>query len=92
MVFITKNTWKGNGIEVIVVDKIKWFNEKHIENKLGHSNLAMMTVKYPKYFKKQKKELIKCNEQPCRRFIREDLAIHLIMDSRTVSSIDCKLN
>ena len=44
-----------------------------------------MTLEYPKYFKKQRCELIKCNDQPCRRFIREDLAIHLIMDTRTIS-------
>ena len=43
MVFITKNTWKKSGVEVIVVDNVKWLNEKHTETKLGHSNLAMMT-------------------------------------------------
>ena len=50
----------------------------------------MLTLKYPNYLKKQRCELIKCNDQPCRRFIREYLAIHLIMDTRTISSIDFK--
>ena len=50
----------------------------------------MLTLKYPNYLKKQRCEIIKCNNQPCGRFIREDLAIHLIMDTRTISSIDFK--
>ena len=50
----------------------------------------MLTLKHPNYLKKQRWELIKCINQPCRRFIREDLSIHLIMDTRTISSIDFK--
>ena len=49
-----------------------------------------MTLKYPHYFKKQRCELIKCNEQPCRRFIREDLTIHLIMGCKKISSVEFK--
>ena len=50
MVFITKNTWKKNGVEVIVVDNVKWLNEKHIETKLGHSNLANDDIKISAIF------------------------------------------
>ena len=53
MVFITKNKWGKNGVEVIAVDNVKWLNEKHLEIRSGHSNLAMITLKYPK--KKHKK-------------------------------------
>ena len=35
MVFITKNTWKKNGIEVIIVNNVKWLNEKNLKNNLG---------------------------------------------------------
>ena len=35
--------------------------------------------------------MIGCGEQPCRRFIRQDLAIHLIVDSRIVSSVEFKI-
>ena len=52
MVFITKNTWEKNGIEVIIVDNIKWLIEKHVEINLGHSNLSMMTLKYLGHSKK----------------------------------------
>ena len=36
MVFIAENTWKNNGIEVITINNVKWLNEKHLENNLGH--------------------------------------------------------
>ena len=34
MVFITKDTWENNGVEVIIVDNIKWLNETNIEEQL----------------------------------------------------------
>ena len=43
MVFITKSIWKNNGIEVIIVNNVN----------LGHSNLSMLTLKYPNYLKKK---------------------------------------
>ena len=43
-----------NGIEVIIVDNVKWLNEKHVEINLGHSNLSMMTLKYLDHLKKTK--------------------------------------
>ena len=90
MIFIIKNTWKSNGIEVIIVNNVKWLNEKHLEIKLGHSNLSMLTLKNAACFEKQRCELIDNKYQPCRRFIREDLAIQLIIDTRTLPSIDFK--
>ena len=38
MIFITKNTWEKNAVEEIVVDNVKWLNEKHVEINLRHSN------------------------------------------------------
>ena len=32
-----------NGAEVIIFNGKKWFNEKHIETQLEHSNLAAVT-------------------------------------------------
>ena len=66
-------------------------NETNIEELLCCSRLRNNTLQYPKHLRKQRQDLIKdCIKQPCRRFIREDLAIQLIMDSRTVLSIDFK--
>ena len=47
MVDIGKETYKNNDIKVIV-DGIGtlWLNEKHIEEKLGHKNLPVVTNKY----------------------------------------------
>ena len=47
MVDIGKETYENNHIEVIV-DSIGtlWLNEKHIEEKLGHKNLPVITKKY----------------------------------------------
>ena len=36
-----------NDVEVIVLNDIKWLNEKNIEEQLEHANLAVMTLKYP---------------------------------------------
>ena len=56
--FLLLKYMEKNGVEVIVVDNVNWLNEKHTETKLGHSNLAMMTLKYPKHLKKKKKKRI----------------------------------
>ena len=52
MVDISKKTYENNDIEVIV-DGIGtlWLNEKHIEEKLGHKNLPVITNKYDQYIK-----------------------------------------
>ena len=88
MVFITEDTWKKI---VVVVDNVKWLNETNIEGQLCCSRLRNNTLQYPKHLRKQRQDLLKdWSKQPCRRFIREDFAIQLIMDSRTVLSIDFK--
>ena len=47
MVSITKETYENNDIETIVDSICKlWFNEKNIEEKLGHKNLPAITNKY----------------------------------------------
>ena len=61
----------------------KWLIEKHIGEQLDHSNLREVTSKYSLNLRKQRQELQKCDKQPCRRFLREDFAIQIIMDCRT---------
>ena len=55
MVDISKETCENNDIEV-VVDGIGtlWLNEKHIEEKLGHKNLPVITNKYDPVYKKHR--------------------------------------
>ena len=74
MVFITADTWRKNSVEVIIVNDIKWLNEKNIEEQLGKSTFNKTTLKYPSELRKQRQELLKdCFKQPCRRFIKKSL-------------------
>ena len=69
---------------------MKWLNERHIESQLKYSNLREVTLKYPKCLRKQRQELQDCNKQQCRKFLREDFAVQIIMDCRTTPSINFK--
>ena len=47
LVDIGKETYKSNGIKVIVDDiGTLWLNEKHAEEKLGQKNIPAVTNKY----------------------------------------------
>ena len=66
MVDISKKTYENNDIELIV-DSIGmlWLNEKHIEKKLGHKYLPVITNKYDQVYKKHRYELVdKAKKQP----------------------------
>ena len=89
MANITKETYENNGIEVITdeFDKL-WLNERHIQKQLGLKNLPALSNKYDKGYKKQRSESYEPTNQPHRRFIQVDLALKIIMSSRTNES--CK--
>ena len=94
MVDITKEAYKNNNIEVIV-DGIGtlWLNEKHVEEKLGHKNLTVITNKYDPVYRKHRYELVdKPKKQPNRRLLRSDLELKKIMDCRTDESCNLKKN
>ena len=94
MVNITKETYENNDIEVIIDRFGKlWLNEKHVEQQLGHKNLLAVTNKYDKKYKKCRYELIdEPIKQSYRKFIRNDLALKIIMDCRTDKSCNLKRN
>ena len=59
MVDISNNTYENNEIEVIVDGTgTLQLNEKHIEEKLGHKNLPVITNKYDQVYKKHRYELV----------------------------------
>ena len=93
MVNITKETYENNGIEVIT-DKFGklWLNERHVQEQLGLKNLPALTNKYDEEYKKCRYELNESKKQSCRRFIRNDLALKIIMDCRTDESCNLKRN
>ena len=54
---ISRETWRENGVEVIVFNDKKWLNETNIKKQLGHANLAAVTLQYPSKYRKQRQEL-----------------------------------
>ena len=93
MVNITKETYENNEIEVIT-DKFGelWLNERHVQEQLGLKNLPALTNKYDKEYKKQRSKLNESTKQSHRRFIHVDLALKVIMNSRTDESCKFKRN
>ena len=91
MFCITTDPWQKDVVEVVNFEDKKWLKEKHIEIELVHSNLGTITLKYPKYLRKERQELQNCGKyQPCRKFLREDFGIQIIIDCRTTSAVDSK--
>ena len=92
MVNITKETYENNNIEVITDQFGKlWLNERHVQEQLGLKNLPALTNKYDEKYKKRRFELID-DQQSCRRFICNDLALKIIKDCRTDKSCNFKRN
>ena len=94
IVNITKEAYENNGIEAIVGSMGNlWLNETHIEEELGHKNLPVVTNKYDPVYKKHRYKLVNdLEKQPNRRFLRSDLALKIIMNSRTDESCNLKRN
>ena len=88
MANIDKGIFENNNIEAIVDgNNTLWLNEKHIEETLGHKNLKTITNKYDQMCKKCRNELVNNpKKQSNRRFLHSDLALKIIMDSRTDKS------
>ena len=83
MVKITKETLERNGVEAIVFNGKKWLNETNMKDQLKHSNLAAVTLQYPPRYRKQRQEFM-----PCRIFLKERLAMQIIMDCRTTPAVN----
>ena len=77
-----------NWVEAIKYNDKKWINEKHLETALGYKNLVSnKTQYYSDKFKKGRHEIQDCEDfQPYRKFIAEELEIHLIIDIKTVKA------
>ena len=68
-----------------------WLNEKHIEEKLGHKYLILITNKYDSIHRKNRYELVdEPKKQPNRKFLHDKLAKTEIMDFRTTESLKFK--
>ena len=75
-------TWKKNSVEAINYDRKKWINQTQLGNAPGHSNIASRTQYYPSEYKD-------CGDyQPCRTFLKEELAATIMMDTRTTKAVE----
>ena len=84
---ITKEAYENNGIDVITDEFDKsWLNERHIQKQSGLKNLPALSNKYDKGYKKQRSELNESTNQPHRRFIQVEVALKIIINSRTDES------
>ena len=82
------NTWSKNDVEAIKYKFKRWINEKDLEKALGRKNLAGTKIQYySDEFKNRRYE----DFQACRKFIAEELAIHLILDTKTVKAGQLKI-
>ena len=79
-------------VEVIKYNDKKRINEKNLETALGCKNLVgNKTRYYSDEFTKRRDEVQDCEDfQPCRKFITEELAIHLIIETKTVKAAELK--
>ena len=86
-------TWSKIGAEAIKCNDKKWINEKQLETAIGYKNLVgKKTQYYSDEFKKRRYEIQDCEDfQPCRKFIAEELAIHLIIDIKAVKAAELKI-
>ena len=85
MVDINKIIYENNCIEMIV-DGIGtlWLNEKHVEEKLGHKNLPVITNKYDPAYENCRYELVDIpKKQPNKRFLHSDLLFKVMMNCKT---------
>ena len=87
MYTFSTNTWSKIDVETIKYNGKKWINEKDLEKPLGYKNLVDNKIQYySNEFKKRRYEIRDCEDcQTCRKVIAEDLAIHSILDIKTVN-------
>ena len=79
-------------VEVIKYNGKKWINENNLETALGCKNLVVNKTRYYyNEFRKRRDEIQDCEDfQPCRKLIAEELAVHLIIDTKTVKTAELK--
>ena len=86
MIIISKKTLEKNRVEVIVNKNSKKQLNQGMQRNSYNINLAATTLKYFSKYRKQRKELVSCNNlQPYRSFSFQKLAIKVIMDCKTAT-------
>ena len=82
-------TWEKNSVETINYDDRKYINQTQLVNALEHSNIASGTQYYSSEYKRKRHEIQDCEDyQPCRMFLKEELAVTIMMDTRTTKAVE----
>ena len=77
-----------NSVEAINCDGKKWINQTQLENDLGYLNIASITQYSSSEYKRKSHEIQDCEDyQPCTMFLKEELAITIMMDTRTTKTV-----
>ena len=85
---IEKNLWEDNGVETIKYENYLWLNERNLGKTANYNEIRHLSVKYDDEYIKKRKEINKnCKKQCNRKFIREDLAIYLLLHINRVQSV-----
>ena len=80
-----------NSLEAINYDSKKRINQKQLGNALGHSNIASRTQYCSSKFRRKRYEIQDCEYyQPCRMFLKEELAVTIMMETRTTKAAEFK--
>ena len=67
----------------------KWINQTQLGNALGNSNIASRTQYYSSQYKRKRYEIQDCEDyQPCRMFLKEELAVTTMIDTRTSKAVE----
>ena len=85
-----KKLWEDNGVETIEYENHLWLNERNLGKSAYYFEIRYLSVKYDDEYIKQRKEI---NKNWNRKFIREYLAVYLLLHiNRVPSVIKCRLN
>ena len=82
-------TWKINSVEAINYDGKKWINQTQLGNALGNSSIASRTQYYSSQYKRKRHKIQDCEDyQPCRMFLKKELAATIMKDTRTTKAVE----
>ena len=66
-------------------------NQTQLGSAIGHSNIASRTQYYSSEYKRKRHEIQDCEDyQPCRMFLKEELAVTIMMETRTTKAVEFK--
>ena len=85
---IDKNLWEDNSVETIKYENYLRLNERNLGKSANYYEIRHLSVKYDDEYIKQRKEISKnCKKQCNRKFIKEYLAVNLLLNINRLPSV-----